>query len=99
MKEWMRKKIEGIVVSTVDYKENSKIVNILTNDGLVGVLAKGCKSPRSKIASTSNVLTYGMFYLNYYKGSIPILTEVDIVDTFKNIRRDIIKLNYSLFLF
>ena len=37
MKEGMQKKIEGIVVSTVDYKESSKIINILTPDeGIVG---------------------------------------------------------------
>lgn len=95
----MQKKIEGIIISTVDYKENSKIINILTpTEGVIGVLAKGCKSPKSKISATSSTLTYGIFYLNYYKGSIPLLTEVDILNSFKQIRKDIIKLNYALFL-
>ncbi|MBQ8681696.1 MAG: DNA repair protein RecO [Bacilli bacterium] len=95
----MIKKIEGIIISTVDYKESSKIVNILTRDeGLIGVLAKGSKNPKSKIATTSNILTYGIFYLNYYKGSIPLLTEVDLKDSFKIIRKDILKMNYAVFL-
>ena len=95
----MIKKIEGIIISTVDYKESSKIVNILTmTEGIIGVLAKGSKNIKSKISSTSNILTYGTFYLNYHKGSMPLLTEVDIIDSFKQIRKDIIKLNYAVFL-
>lgn len=95
----MIKKLEGIVISTVDYKESSKIINVLTpTEGIIGVLAKGSKNLKSKIAATSNVLTYGIFYLNYHKGSIPILTEVDVLDPFKQIRKDIIKMNYAFFL-
>ena len=95
----MIKQVEGIIISTVDYKETSKIINILTaNEGLIGVLAKGSKSPQSKISATSNILTYGTFYLNYHKGNISILTEVDIKDSFKYIRKDLLKTNYSIFL-
>ena len=40
----MIKEIIGIVVNEVDYKESSKIVNILTEDGeLIGAIAKGAK--------------------------------------------------------
>lgn len=95
----MIKKIEGIIISTVDYKENSKILNILTDtEGIIGILAKGCKNPKNKLCATSNILTYGIFYLNYNKGNIPLLTEVDIIDRFKFIRKDLLKTNYSIFL-
>lgn len=95
----MNKKVEGIIISTVDYKESSKIINILTpNDGIIGVIAKGSKNLKSKISATSSPLTYGIFYLSYHKGDIPLLTEVDMINSFKRIRTDIIKLNYSLFI-
>ena len=94
----MNKEIDGIIVSAVDYKENSKIINILTKTGIIGVLAKGSKNPKNKLCAVSTVLTYGTFYLNNYKGSIPILTEVDVKKTFKNIKKNIIKTNYTLFL-
>lgn len=95
----MHKKIEGIIISTVDYKENSKIINILTEtEGLIGVLAKGCKNIKSKISATSSVLTYGIFYLNYNKGNMPLLIEVDIKDSFKYVRKDLLKTNYAYFL-
>ena len=40
----MIKKIEGIIVSEIDYKESSKIINVLTNEyGIMGLIAKGTK--------------------------------------------------------
>ncbi len=95
----MIKIVEGIIVSTVDYKESSKIINILTkNQGVIGVLARGSKQLKSKISATSNVLCYGNFHLNYRKENLPTLIEVDIIDSFKEIRKDFIKTNYALFL-
>mgnify|MGYP004498981523 CR=1 FL=1 len=92
-------KIEGIIVSTVDYKESSKIINILTKEeGLIGVFARGCKRIRSPISSTTSILTYGFFYLNSRPKGLPILTEVDVIDSFKNIKKDLVKLNYSIYL-
>ena len=95
----MIKQVEGIIISTVDYKESSKILNILTKeDGLIGVIAKGVRSPKNKNASTSCTLTYGVFHLNYNKGSIPLLLEVDVMENFKNIRKDFLNTNYAIFL-
>lgn len=95
----MIKQIEGIIISTVDYKESSKIINILSiEEGMVGVLAKGSKRIKSKIATTSNVLTYGIFYLKYNKGGMPLLLEVDVKNNFKYIRKDFLKMNYAIFL-
>ena len=95
----MQKKIEGIIVSTVDYKESSKIINIFTKeDGIVGVIAKGSKNLKNSLRATTTILSYGIFYLNYRENSVSTLIEVDIIDYFKEIRKDIYKTNYSLYL-
>lgn len=95
----MIKKVEGIIVSEVDYKESSKIINILTKeDGLIGVLAKGAKRMKSQISSTSTKLTYASFHLNWFENRMPSLIEVDVIDKFKNIKKDLTKMSYSLFL-
>lgn len=95
----MIKKIEGIIISSVDYKESSKIINVLTpTEGMIGILAKGCKNIKSKLSATTNLLSYGIFHLNYHNGSIPYLIEIDILNNLKNIKKDLIRLNYSLFL-
>ena len=95
----MIKKVEGIIVSTVNYKESSKIINIFTKeDGIIGVVARGSRNIKSKISATSNILCYGTFHLNYRKESLPSLIEVDIINNLKEIRKDIIKTNYAIYL-
>ena len=95
----MIKKVEGIIVSTVDYKENSKILNILTKeDGLIGVFAKGSKSLKSNISATSNVMIYGTFHLNQTMKKMANLLEVDVINSFKNIKKDLGKMTYSTYL-
>ena len=54
----MIKKVEGIIVSEVDYKESSKIINILTKeDGLIGVMARGAKKIKSPLAHVTSKMT------------------------------------------
>ena len=62
----MIKKIEGIVISEVDYKESSKIINVLTPEyGVIGLIARGTKQVKSKLAGVTSKLTYGFFHVNY----------------------------------
>ena len=95
----MIKKVEGIIVSTVDYKESSKILNVFTSDdGIIAVLSRGCKKINSKLNASSNMLTYGVFYLNISNKGLPSLMEVDILDSFRVIRKDLVKTNFSIYL-
>ena len=60
-------KVTGIVVSTVAYGDTSLILNILTKEyGLIGVMAKGAKSMKSRLRPFTEKFTYGFFYI-YYK--------------------------------
>lgn len=88
--------IEGIVVSTLKYGENSKILNILTRDkGIIGVISKGCLREKSKLRVASGLYTYAVFYVNYKKdGKLSTLTGADVVDYFINIRSNLEKLGY-----
>ena len=95
----MQRAIEGIIVSTVDYKESSKIINILTLDeGIIGVVARGSKNLKNHLRTSTMVLSYGVFYLKDDSKRLPVVLEVDIINSFKEIRKDFLKMNYSLFL-
>lgn len=95
----MIKKIEGIVVSEVDYKESSKIINILTSDsGVIGVIARGTKQVKNRLSGVTSKLTYGYFHVNYKENGLSTLIEVDVIDLFKNIRKDINLMSYSIYL-
>ena len=92
-------KVEGIVVSAVDYKESSKILNIYTKElGIIGVMARGSKKVKSTLSGVSDKLTYGVFYLEYKEGKLSNLLDVDIINNFKNIKKDILLMGYSLYL-
>ncbi len=95
----MIKKVEGIIVSTVDYRDNSKILNILTKeDGIIGVFARGSKKIKNNLSASSNIMTYGLFHLNKTTKKMPNLIEVDIMNYFKHIRVDLGRMTYATYL-
>ncbi len=91
--------VEGIVVSTTDYKESSKIINIFTKDkGIIGCISKGCKNLKSKLRLISEKLAYGTFQLSYRENGLSVLIDGDIKDYFFNIKSDIIKVSYLTYI-
>lgn len=95
----MVEEIEGIVISELDYGETSKIINILTKKyGIIGVIAKGCRNLKSPLRSVTNKLTYGIFFMKYNENKLSVLSNVDIINNFKNIKTDIEKISYVSYL-
>lgn len=94
----MIKEIEGIVISEQDYKESSKIIKILTREGIISVIAKGSRKLKSDIRSSTTKLSYGIFNIYYKENNLSTLTSVDIINNFKNIKKDISKISYASFL-
>ena len=94
----MIKKVEGIVISEVPYHETSKIINVLTKaDGIIGIVARGAMRPKNPYMGLTNKLTYGYFYINY-RDNLSSLIEVDLINNFKNIKKDLLKMSYSIYL-
>ncbi len=95
----MIEKVEGIVLKERSYSETSKILDVYTKEyGIIGILSKGCKRMKSPLRSTSSKLTYGYFHIHYKKDKLSTLTEVDIINSFKNIKSDIVKISYASYL-
>lgn len=95
----MIKKIEGIIVSEVDYKESSKIINVFSpTEGVIGILARGTKKVKSNLSGVTSKLTYGYFHVNYKENGLSTLIEVDIIDGFKKIRKSIDLISYASYL-
>ena len=93
------KEVEGIVISETNYSETSKILNVLTYEyGIIGVMAKGCRSLKSPLRSVSSKLTYGKFIIYYKKDKLSLLKEVSVKNGFKNIKKDITKISYAAYL-
>ncbi len=72
-------KLEGIVLSEIDYKEASKIVNLYTINGKIGVKALGSKKIKNGylgFITTGNTVSFVTTDSN-----APTLIEYDIVDS------------------
>ena len=94
----MLKCVEGIVVSEIDYKESSKIINVFTKeDGIIGIIAQGSKKLKTNYSGIAK-LSYGYFHINYKENGLSKLIDFDYINTFKNIKRDIFKMSYSSYL-
>lgn len=92
-------KTKGIILSETPFQESSKILNILTEDyGLIGVLSKGCKTMKSKLRSLSNKMIYAEFVLSYKENKLSILTDGEILDSYKSIYTDFKKASYSFYI-
>ncbi len=91
--------IEGIILNTKSYGDTSLILDILTIDyGIIGVIAKGCKSLKSNLRSVTDKLTYATFTIYYKKDKLSILSEASVINNLSNIKKNIEKISYSSFL-
>ncbi len=93
-------KVEGLVVNEQNYSESSKILKIFTRDyGLISVLSKGCKKPKSSLKEGSNKLIYAVFDISYKENGLSNLVGIDIIDIFKNILMDYRDLERKMYTF
>ena len=91
--------VEGIIINTKNYGDTSKILDIFTKEyGVIGVIAKGCKSLKSNLRSVTDKLTYATFTLYYKKDKLSILSEASVINNFSNVKKDIEKISYASFL-
>ena len=95
----MHEKVCGIILSVIPYKDTSKILNIFTKEyGLIGVIAKGAKNPKSPLRAVTENYTYGYFYIYYKLDRLSILSQVDIINPFLNIRTNLELTSYRSFI-
>lgn len=91
--------VEGIIINTKSYGDTSKIVNIFTKEyGIIGVIAKGCKSLKSNLRSVTDKLIYANFTIYYKKDKLSILSEASVINNFSNIKKDIEKISYASYI-
>lgn len=92
------KKIEGIIVNEYSFEESSKIINILTKDGVIGVVAKGAKKIKSPFFGTTNRFTLGIFNIIYKENTLSKLVDTDILKDYRNIKKDIVRVSYATYI-
>lgn len=82
-------KIEGIVINSYKYKENSKLINILTEDDYLTLLVKATCNYESKNFSGSQELILINFEMHKSeKQTFSILKTYEIINNYKHIKKN-----------
>lgn len=95
----MIKEVEGIIISEIPYGETSKIINVYTKDyGIIGIICKGAKSPKSKLRAFTTRFTYGTFNMYYKEEKLSTLISIDPINNLNKIKTDITLMGYLTYI-
>lgn len=88
-------KIKGLVLRQAYSSEADKIITILAKDnGKKTISAKGARLPKSPFLAGTQPFCYCDFII-YNRKPIASLNQIEIIETFYNIRNDLTKLSYA----
>ena len=83
----MYKTLRGLVLREVKYKESSKMLTVLTEEGKLSCEGRGAMRKGSKIAGAAQQLCYGELTLFENRGRYT-LTEATVIEDFSALRQD-----------
>lgn len=87
----------GVVLGRKNYSEADRILVLFTKQhGKISVIAKGVRKPKSRKRGSLEIFSQVKFQAVVGRG-LDILTEVDIVDSFSQIREDLQKVSVAYF--
>ena len=89
--------VEGIVLRHADYRENDRMLTLLTPQGRVDALCRGCKRPKSPLMSASEVLVLGNYELVASKNHL-LVAGCLLRDSFYDLRLDIERLSCAAYM-
>lgn len=94
----MIQKVEAVVLRSMEYRESSKILTILTREfGALGVIVKGARGTKNKFGASLEPLAHINTVL-YVKESreLQLLSDAELISSFPHIQQDFEKLFLSL---
>ena len=90
-------KSEAIVLRKTKFSDTSLIVQLYTKDkGKISALMKGARSAKSKIGSKIDLINHvEIIFYNKEEKDLQLVTQVNLINHFKNIREDLDKIKYA----
>lgn len=85
-------KTEAIVLRRTNYGESDRILDVLTPEGKIAVLAKGVRKEKSKLAGGIEMFSLSSIVAHYGKSELAILTAARSKEFFKGILSDFSRL-------
>ncbi len=88
----------GLVLHRLNFGEADRVLTIFSNDsGKISVIAKGCRKPASRTSGATELFTYSKFLLGHGR-SMDIVSQCEIIQSFPEIRDNILKLACASYL-
>lgn len=88
---------EGIVLARRNYSEADRILVVYSKHyGKISLLAKGVRKPKSRKRGSLEVFSRTKFTASRGR-NLDILTEVELIDSYKHIRKDLRKASLAYF--
>src|SRR3990167_4660571 len=89
-------KTEGIIIKRKNFGEADRIITVLTrNHGKIQVKATGVRKIQSRRSSHVELLNHASLFIYKGRGSLPILTEAETIDSFQDIKNDLTKVGFA----
>jgi len=86
-------KTEGFVIRRRNFQEADRIITVFTkNNGKIQIKAPGVRKITSRRSGHIELLTYSLFTI-YQAKSLPILTEVESIETYSCLKEDLKKMS------
>lgn len=90
--------VDAIALKSYSLNDFDKIVVLFSKEkGLLKCIAKGAKKPKSSIGGNINSLIASKILLAKGK-NLDIISQIQSINSFSNLRKDFVKLNYAMYL-
>lgn len=88
----------AIVLRRTNFGETDRIVTLYTREhGKVSGIAKGSRKPISRLAGSTEILTYGKYQLAGGR-TLDIITQVDVKESFQKIHADLHRVAHAMYI-
>ncbi|MEG0128063.1 MAG: DNA repair protein RecO [Clostridium sp.] len=88
-------KVQGVVLSARNLNDSDKIITLLSDKyGKIDIVANGCRRPKSRFMSSTQMFCYGEYVITTGK-NLYTLKESSIIESFQGLILDLDTLSYG----
>ena len=84
-------KVKGVVIASKDFKEKDRLITLYTlEQGKMSCMMRGVRGEKAKLKAAKEVFSFGEYIIENTKG-MNIITQVEVIDSFFELTRDLDK--------
>ncbi len=88
-------RINGYVLRRTNYGEADRILNIITPEGKMAVIARGVRKEKSKLAGGIEIFSLADYNIHFGRGEFGVVTGVRMINYYSEIIKDLRKMELA----